>query len=79
MRSKVMYVTAGALLVAAMIFAWTGLHGNAGIDAGNSVGMWKLRLNGEVTGWHALATIFCAVVGFLLLVVGIIKDVVGKD
>lgn len=79
MRSKVMYVTAGALLVAAIIFAWTGLHGNAGVDAGSALGSWKLRLNGEVTGWHALTTFVCAVVGFVLLVIGIIKDVIEKD
>ena len=79
MRSKVMYVTAGALLVAAMVFAWTGLHGNAGFDFGTSLSAWDLRLDGKVTGWHAVATFLCAVFGFLLLVVGIIKDVVARD
>ena len=74
-----MYVTAAALLLSAMVFAWTGLHGNAGFDFSTQISAWDLRLDGKVTGWHALATVACAAVGVVLLVVGIVKDVISKE
>lgn len=74
-----MYVTAAALFLSAIVFGWTRLHGNAGFDFSTSLSGWKLHLNGETTGWHALATVMSAVVGLVLLGVGIIKDVVGKE
>ena len=79
MRVHKLFIASAVLLVIRLVSRWSKWNGNAGINAGNSLGSWAVSSNGSVHGLPALIGVVLILAAIIVFLVALIKTALGRS